>query len=834
VPAADAPENLPAATLSLTRAEAEQRAATIEVHHTDITLDLTRPGPHFDSAVVIRFGLRDGVAAGAVTFADFKGVGLSSIELNGEPVDPHGWRQGRIPLSGLRPENTLRITGTMAYSSDGEGLHRHTDPADQKTYLYAMSFLAAAPRWFACFDQPDLKSRYTLDVTAPIDWTIVGNGPGTQLAPGHWRIEPLAPLSSYYVTLVAGPYASCYREHDGIRLGLHARASLVESLEAEAADLFEVTEASFDYFHRLFGVRYPFGEYHQAFVPDFNAGAMENPGCVTLRDQYIYRGRATRAERASRAGTVAHEMAHMWFGDLVTMRWWDDLWLNESFAEYAAHRCCSEGTAYPLWTEFGIVRKDWGSVADQAPSTHPVAGNGAPDADAALQDFDGISYAKGAAVLKQLVAHLGDEVFIAGLRDYFSRHAYGNATLADLLAAWQRAGAEDLDAWARDWLQTAGLDTLSVGAAGRGYELRRAAPVGSPVRRAHTIAVAEVDRTGRELDRQQITLTADRVTLALGSVDTVLVPDAADETWAKIRPDHDWPDLADLLPRLEDPATRVVLINAWRDAVRNAEVDPDLTLSALLRVAGVDAEDVVAGSVLRFCQDVLAATFSPADDRARRTAQVHAVASDVVDRSVSGSDRQLLAFRYAIATSSDTDLLRRWSDARDLPPGLVLDPELTWAVVGRLAELGAGESVIDDALDRDPSAAGRVHAARARSAQPSADAKRAAWSALVDPSDLPASELYAVAKGFFRPTQTALTRPYVDRFFVEMPATAAFRSGWSLGQVVADGFPLSHATPDVLVLAEQALAGELHPAVRRSMTDGTDVLRRAVAAIEPC
>ena len=262
-----------------------------------------------------------------------------------------------------------------------------------------MSFLNAAPRWFACFDQPDLKSGYEMTVHAPPEWTVLGNGPSTCAVPGQWRIVPTAPLSTYFVTLVAGPYASVFDQHSvnglDIRLGLHVRASLARQLQDEAADLLEVTRASFDYYHRVFGVDYPFGEYHQAFVPDFNAGAMENPGCVTLRDQFIYRSRATAAERASRAGVVAHEMAHMWFGDLVTMRWWDDLWLNESFAEYVAHRCCTEATRYELWTEFGIVRKDWGAVADQAPSTHPVAGNGADDAISALQDFDGISYAKG-------------------------------------------------------------------------------------------------------------------------------------------------------------------------------------------------------------------------------------------------------------------------------------------------------------------------------------------------------------------------------------------------------------------------------------------------------
>ncbi|HEY5978621.1 MAG TPA: aminopeptidase N [Microlunatus sp.] len=816
-----------ASSLSLTRREAAQRAATIGVEHTEIALDLTRPGPTFDATSVIRFVLREGVTPGAQTFVDFKGEQLVSVELNGETLDPAIWRQGRIPLTGLREQNTVRIAGTMAYSSDGEGLHRHTDPADQKTYLYAMSFLAAAPRWFGCFDQPDLKSTYSLDVTGPVDWTVLGNGPSTLLEPGRWQIRPTAPLSTYFVTLVAGPYASCYREHDGIRLGFHARASLSASLEAEVSDLAEVTAAAFDFYHRMFGVRYPFGEYHQAFVPDFNAGAMENPGCVTLRDQYIYRGRATRAERASRAGTVAHEMAHMWFGDLVTMRWWDDLWLNESFAEYAAHRCCSEGTQYPLWTEFGVVRKDWGSVADQSLSTHPVAGNGAVDADAALQDFDGISYAKGAAVLKQLVAYLGDEVFLAGLRDYFETHAYGNATLAELLAAWQRAGAADLDAWARDWLQTAGLDTLSI----TGADLVRQPPAGSAVLRPHAVVVAAVGPDGGETARQQLTLTGDRIGLELEPGEAVLIPDADDGTWARIRFDADWSTMAKLVPVIELPATRVVVVNAFRDAVRSAEVDPELALGALLETATVDDEDVVVGSVLRFCTEVLAAAFTPVHRRTEQLGRIHRAARAVTEGAGEGSDRQLLGFRYAIASCDDAELLRGWLDDRDLPSGLPLDPELVWSLVARLAEVGGDADAIERALDRDPSAAGRVHAAKARASLPDPAAKEAAWSALIGLSEVPSSELYAVAKGFFRPSQTALTAAYVPRFFTEMPGTATFRTGWALGQIVSDAFPLAHTSADTLELAERTVAGDLPAAVRRSMVDGTDALRRAVESL---
>ena len=458
-------------------------------------LDLTDPGADtFGSRTTIEFA-----STGPESFLDFQGHELVSAELNGRPLELSSWRDGRLPLPGLRSRNVVVVDGQMAYSSDGEGLHRHIDPADGETYLYAMSFLDAGPRWFASFDQPDLKARYVLEVVAPPAWTVLGNGPSEQLAPGRWRITPTAPLSSYFVTLVAGPYASVLDEHAGIRLGLHARASLVDQLRAEAAELMTVTKSCLDYFQSTFARAYPFGEYHQAFVPDFNAGAMENPGCVTLRDQMIFRGRATDSERARRAGVVAHEMAHMWFGDLVTMRWWDDLWLNESFAEYMGHRACTEATQYPLWTEFGIVRKDWGSVADQSPATHPVAGNGAPDSAAALQDFDGISYAKGAAVLKQLVAYTGEEVFRRGLRTYFERYAFGNATFADLIACWTEAGAVDLDGWAAAWLRTSGMDTIDTDwphGTGRPTLARltaRSAKPDQPVR-PHALTVGASDR----------------------------------------------------------------------------------------------------------------------------------------------------------------------------------------------------------------------------------------------------------------------------------------------------------------------------------------------------
>ncbi len=810
---------------SLQRSEAEKRGRQLRVVHTAIELDLTDPGPTFSSQTTITFGTSE---PGSATFLEFAGAELEAIELNGQPVDPATWVAGRIPLPHLEPDNSVTVRGRMAYSDDGEGLHRHVDPVDGRSYLYAMSFLNAGPRWFACFDQPDLKSAYELRVHAPQDWTVLGNGPSTRTGPGRWRIIPAAPLSTYFVTLVAGPYASKFDRHSvngmDIPLGLHVRASLAEHLDTEAADLFDVTKASFDYYHRVFGISYPFGEYHQAFVPDFNAGAMENPGCVTLRDQFIYRSRATAADRAARAGVVAHEMAHMWFGDLVTMRWWDDLWLNESFAEYLAHRCCEEATRYPLWTEFGILRKDWGSVADQAPSTHPVAGNGAVDALAALQDFDGISYAKGAAVLKQLAAHVGDATFFAGLRDYFKVHSYGNASFADLIAAWTRAGAVDLDAWADAWLRTSGMDTLTVA----GSELRRA-PHSGPLR-PHTVQVGSFDATGQGLGLSTVTITEPVAAVDVHPEAALAVPDAEDETWAKIRfADRTWPQIFAVARRINSSATRVVIANATRDAVRDGDLDPRLALTGLLDLVQSETAEVVVRSLLRFAVEELCGPFTAPDERAPTLARVRLAADRLLDDAEAGSDRQLAVFRFAIAAGVDVGELSAWLDRRGLPSGLVLDTELAWAIVHRLAVLGGDPGVVEEQLRRDPSAAGRTHAAEARAARPEPQAKEAAWRSLMKPSELSAYELYASARGFFQPSQPDLCATYAERYFDEIPATEAFRSGWALGQVALFAYPLPHSEPEILARAEECLAAtDLAAPVRRSIVDGTDKLRRAV------
>ena len=814
---------------SLTRVEATERAALLSVQSYHITLDLTGGGDEFISTTTIRFSSH---TLGASTFLDIKAAQVSSLRLNGEAIDPASVADGRVELKSLATDNTVEVVARMAYASDGEGLHRHVDPADGQTYLYAMSFLDAGPRWFAAFDQPDLKAHFELDVQCPPDWTVLGNGPSVQQQPGKWRIVATQPLSTYFVTLVAGPYYSIHDSHDGIRLGLHTRASLAHFLDAEAADMLQVTKAAFNWYHEQFGVRYPFGEYHQAFVPDFNAGAMENPGCVTFRDHYVFRSAATHAERGVRAATIVHEMAHMWFGDLVTMRWWDDLWLNESFAEYLAQRVCAEVTDYPAWIDFGIHRKDWGYIADQAPSTHPVAGNGSDDAASALADFDGISYAKGAAVLKQLASYLGDDVFFGGLRAHFAAHAFGNADFRDLIGAWAAAGASELDEWAAQWLRTAGLDTLSSVTTDEGVTVSRLAPDDS--NRLHTVRVSGFDGRGARLFDESITLGQQPVGLFEHPAADLVVVDSADDTWAKVRfGSTTWEAVGQHLSTIETAATRVVICNAIRDAARDAEVDPAVALRLLLDSVRTEPEDLIVAEVLRFATELLAGPYAPLDRRAERRWQIYEASRALLASAAPGSDAQLEATRALIRSADDVGLLRDWLAGGHLPLGLTLDAELRWAAVTRLAALGGlDEAGIAAELQRDSSTSGVVHAARSRAVRPDSDSKAAAWHLLTEPSSVPAYELYATADGFFEPSQTDLTEPFVERFFTEMPATAVHRSGWALAKIVLLGFPTTVTTPGTLRMAERCLQRrDLDSGVRRSLIDGTDVLRRALASL---
>ncbi len=633
---------------SLTLNESVHRAQHVAVTSYDVSLDLDSGAETFRSTTRIVFHV-DGPAD---TFVDVKPERLVSVHLDGAPLDPGALRDGRLPLAGLSGAHELVVEAVMGFRNDGEGLHRAVDPADGKHYTYAMSFLDAAPRIFACFDQPDLKAPYTFHVRAPRDWVVVGNGRAEQVEPGVWELATTQPLSTYFVTLVAGPYHVVHDRHDGIELGLECRASLAPYLERDAEEILTVTKQCFDEFHRLFGVRYAFGDYHQAFVPEFNAGAMENPGCVTFRDPLVFTSKVTRAERTNRATTIAHEMAHQWFGDLVTPRWWDDLWLNESFAEYMGNRVAHDATEFTdahVDTAFG--RKRWGLEADQRPSTHPVAGNGATDALAALQDFDGISYAKGSAVLKQLNSNLGDEVFFAGVREHFARHRFGNATMHDLFSAWEAAGAGDLSSWTQGWLRTAGVDLLAVDRSSEPPVLRRTSPDAHPADRSHATSVAVYDGQGAWA-REVVTVGADPAPLSPAASGAPVVLDPLDQTWARLGLDDVTLEaLPTLLPEMDDPLMRAAVWGGVRDGVANALVDPSTALVLLEAGLPTEDQDIAVAALTTFGLDTLADKVHPDPDEAGR--RFHDAASKRLATAESGSGVQLAALRGVIAAESE-------------------------------------------------------------------------------------------------------------------------------------------------------------------------------------
>ena len=505
-----------------------------------------------------------------------------------------------------------------------------------------MCFLDAAPTIFACFDQPDLKAPYTLHLTTPTDWTVRGNAAATQVEPGRWELATTRPLATYFVSVVAGPYHVLEQEHDGIPLGLSSRLSLAGHLDEQADELFTVTRQCFDAFHRMFGVRYPFGAYHQAFLPEFNAGAMENPGLVTFRDPLVFTSRATRRQHISRAVVVAHEMAHQWFGNLVTLAWWDDLWLNESFAEYMGYRVTAEATEFTdALVEFANVRKIWGLVADGRPSTHPVAGTGAVDAASALQDFDGISYAKGSAALGQLASLVGDDVFLGGVRRHFDQHAFGNATMSDLFTAWEDAGAGDLTPWTSAWLRTSGMDEIRLDRdAG---VVRRTPPAGQDVRRNHAIHLARWDGSGWA--EESLTIEADETPVDLGQAPVILDPRG--ETWASIVLDPVSVDaLPDLVAGTSDPQFRASVWNALKMGVHHAHLSPAAAAAVLEAGLRVEDQDSALSSLQTWSSKLVAVSADP-DSVARRLHDAFRARLATADPA---SGLALAALRGVIAT----------------------------------------------------------------------------------------------------------------------------------------------------------------------------------------
>ncbi|MFI1193597.1 aminopeptidase N [Micromonospora sp. NPDC020750] len=840
---------------NLTQVEATERARLLEVTGYDISLDLSTAvqaadARTFRSVTEVRFRCAE---QGTSTFIEAAAESMRSATLNGVPVDVSGWSaDSGLTLTGLAEENTLVVDADFAYSNSGQGLHRTVDPVDGETYLYSQFETADAQKVFACFDQPDLKSVYTWHATVPEHWRVVSNMPVEREVPAGEGLKTVhfvesARMSTYITALCAGPYHEVRDSHDGIDLGVYCRASMAQYLDSD--DLFLVTKQGFDFFHQQFGVRYPLPKYDQLWVPDFNAGAMENFGCVTHAEgHYLFRSQVTDFEYEQRANTILHELAHMWFGDLVTMRWWNDLWLNESFAEWASHWCNANATRFSdAWTTFLSIRKNWGYRQDQLSSTHPVYCE-MPDLEAVEVNFDGITYAKGASVVKQLVAYVGEEPFLAGLRAYFGKHAWGNATFDDLLSELEAASGRELRKFAAQWLETAQVNTLrpevTVDADGS-YQrvvVRQEAPAGYPTLRTHRIGVGLYDLADGQLVRRQrieIDVTGELTELTdlhgVRAADVLLLNDD-DLTYTKLRLDErSMATVVQHIAGFESSLSRALCWMAAWDMVRDAELSARDYVALVL--AGLPAETDI-NLVTATLRQATSALVYYADPAWAPTgwAELHRTAKATLSAAEPGSGFQL-AWARAVASATRSDeglaMLRGWLAGNGVPAGLAVDTELRWTILQQLVANGAaGAEEIEAELAGDRTASGEREAAHAHALVPTEKNKAAVWAQLTGPDALPNWRNRALLQGFAPSVQAELLAPYREKYFAVVDQVWAQRDSEPAQEFVQLAYPDQQVSEETVAATDAWLAAaDGQPAsLRRLVAEGRDAVVRALRA----
>ncbi|MCU1433243.1 MAG: pepN [Actinotalea sp.] len=851
---------------NLTRVEARERAGVVEVQSYDVALDLTTGPDTFASTTVVRFTATDG----ASTFIDLIAPHVREVVLNGTDLDVgEVFADSRIALAGLAAENELRVVADCAYMNTGEGLHRFVDPVDDEVYLYSQFEVADSRRVFAVFEQPDLKATFSFAVTAPAHWTVISNSPTPEplLITGRdedspvarWSFAPTPRISSYITAVVAGPY---HREDgeltssDGrtIPLGVLCRRSLAQYLDTE--NILDVTRAGFTFYEQAFGMAYPFTKYDQIFVPEFNAGAMENAGAVTFLEAYVFRSKVPEATVERRATTILHELAHMWFGDLVTMRWWDDLWLNESFAEYVSTLAAAEATRWTqAWTTFSSLEKSWAYRQDQLPSTHPIVAD-IGDLEDVEVNFDGITYAKGASVLKQLVAWVGQDQFFEGVRRYFEKHAWGNTELRDLLAELEATSGRDLAPWSSLWLEKAGVTLLrpaieldSTGLVAS-FSVLQEVPADHPVQRPHRLAVGGYDLVETDgVVRLERTVRAEldvdgpstQVPDFVGRPrpDLVLVNDD-DLAYAKVRLDPESLAVATAhLHSFTDSLPRTLVWGAAWDMARDGELGARDFIELVLGNIAHETDSSVVLVLLRQLTTSLDLYLAP-----EHREQVHAEAADrllaLARAAEPGGDAQLQlvkAFAGRARTSAQLDAVAGVLDATAPMDGLSVDTDLRWELLTSLVAGGrAGDAEIQAQLDADRTATGERAAAHARAAMPTAEAKAAAWESAVEDTQLANAVQASVIGGFGRVHDTALLVPFVEAYFAAIERIWTTRTNEIAQNIVTGLYPtlLAGSAVDVLAATDAWLdqVGDRHPALRRLVVEARDGVRRSIAAQE--
>jgi len=835
--------------INISRSEALERSEHLAVDSYNVFLDVSKAGDTFTATSTVKFSCK---TPGYNTFIDAVALRIISATLNGQSVDTSTFDGQTLFINNLAAENELTIEAEVAYSNTGEGLQKSVDPADNEIYLYSQGETAHIRKMYPCFDQPDLKATFTLSVLAPSHWEVLSNNPvGSSRVEGpntFWEFTTTPRISTYITALVAGPYHHVHDEYVGekvVPLGIYCRKSLAESLDPE--EIFQNTKEGFAYFEKIFGLAYPFEKYDQVAVVDFNWGAMENAGVVTFREEVlVFRSRVTDRNRQARAHVILHEMAHMWFGNMVTMFWWDDLWLNESFAEWTSYLALVEGTRFTNgWTSFICEGKSWAYNQDQLVTTHPIAVD-MFDIESVNANFDGISYAKGSSVMHQLCAYVGRENFIAGLQKYFKKFAWQNTKLSDLLTELKSTSGRDLDAWSATWLKTAGINTMrpvlevkdGVYQSVAISQAAPAVPAGSTEIRPHRIGVALYDLVdGALVSRLRTEVDVTSATTQLPELvgqkeaDLLLINDG-DLAYTKIRFDErSSRTLATHLGDLSDPVARTLCWVAMWDMWRDAEVTNHDFATMLL--SGLESETLIT-LISGLGLDLVSAVEVHSNPARRNEIRVAVAAKlhEILNKSVAGSDAQLQIARIftAIAQSPEQVAAIKELLAGKLA-GLVVDRDLRWFFVQALAERGAiTRAEIDAVLKDDQTHNGELAHAQAVAALPDPAIKAETWRALLH-DELSNSKRLALHRGFMRARQVELMENYVDPYFdslLEMWNKTSFEEASSNVEMLYPRYVVTQAVLDKTDAWLTGVGKDAPAVLRRLVSEGRDSLARTL------
>jgi aminopeptidase N len=838
---------------NLTRKEAAERASILDVQSYEVEIDLTQGAELFGSTTRVRFSAKEG----ASSFIDAITGAVHSVVLNGEVLDPSVVSDGiRIQLPSLAKENELVVVAQGKYTNTGEGLHRFVDPVDQEVYLYTQFEVPDSRRMFAVFEQPDLKATFSFNITAPSYWKVVSNSPTPEpheLRDGVsvWNFAPTPRISSYITALVAGPYVEVNDQlvsSSGkvVPLGVFCRKSLFEYLDAEY--IFEKTKQGFEFFESQFGVAYPFEKYDQLFVPEFNAGAMENAGAVTFTETYVFRSKVTDATRERRVVTILHELAHMWFGDLVTMRWWNDLWLNESFAEYASTLATQEATEWHgAWATFASLEKSWAYRQDQLPSTHPIVAE-INDLEDVQVNFDGITYAKGASVLKQLVAWVGQGPFMRGVSSYFKKHAYQNTELKDLLKELETESGRDLSEWSKVWLETAGVNLLRPEIEEKdgvieSFAILQSAITDYPYLRPHRLAVGFYNEVAGKLVRTE------RVELDVQGAKT-LVPELVgkdrpalvvlnddDLTYAKIRLDEkSFATAQDMLSSIEDPLARALIWGSAWDATRDGETSGRAFIDLVLSHVGDESESTTMMTLLRQLLTVANLYVAP-EHRLETQLKVADGLWRLAQNAQAGSDAQLQFTKFFAQFARNDKQLTSVADllsGKAQLDGLDIDTDLRWELLTALSVGGkATKERIDVELEADNTANGQKAHAAAIAGMPDPKSKHEMFDKLVNTDQMSNALVNSASLAFGRVLDTSVLEPFVDQYFSKVLSIWENKSYHMAEYLLVNLFPVALANQALADQTEQFLKNpELtsKPALKRIIVENLANVQRALVA----